>query len=235
MDHGRPGHRAGAAVLLLPLIRHIAANRPAVAAGRYLPAAAMRRRLLCLLPATLLPALLPSARAADTPWPLLAQGGRIVLLRHAATVPGIGDPPGFKPGVCSTQRNLSDAGRRDAARIGAAFQQHGVPVAAVLASHWCRCLDTARIAFGRVEPAAMLDSMFRDDEDARERKLAALRAYLAGAGKVDLGRGNVVFVTHDVNIRALGAGYVGQGDLVVARPTADGGLRVEGTFSVAGL
>ena len=190
-----------------------------------------RRRFLALLPsATLL-----SARAAESPWALLARGGRVVLLRHAATVPGIGDPPGFKLGVCSTQRNLSANGRRDAARIGAAFRKHGVPVAAVLSSHWCRCIDTARIAFGRVEPVAMLDSMFRDDDAARARKLAALRNHLAQAARDGAGRGNLVLVTHDVNIRALGGGYVGQGDLIVATPSADGGLTIDATFPIATL
>jgi broad specificity phosphatase PhoE len=190
-----------------------------------------RRRLLALLPAVVL----PSVRAADMPWTLLAQGGRVVLMRHAATVPGIGDPPGFKPGECPTQRNLSDAGRRDAGRIGAAFRAHGVPVAAVLSSHWCRCLDTARIAFGRAEPAAMLDSMFRDDDAARERKLAALRGYLAKAQDAGKERGNIVLVTHDVNIRALGGGYVEQGDIVVAAIDGGGRLRIEATVPGAAL
>jgi phosphohistidine phosphatase SixA len=189
-----------------------------------------RRRFLTLLPAVAL----PSAWAADdAPWALLAQGGRIVLLRHAATVPGIGDPPGFKPGVCSTQRNLSEAGRRDTARIGAAFRRHGVEVSAVLSSRWCRCTETAQIAFGRVQPVAMLDSMFRDDAAARERKLADLRGYLAKAG--DIGHANIVLVTHDVNIRALGGGYVEQGDLIIATRTADGGLAIEATVPGAAL
>jgi broad specificity phosphatase PhoE len=190
-----------------------------------------RRRFLALLPAVVL----PSVRAADMPWALLAQGGRVVLMRHAATVPGIGDPPGFKLGECATQRNLSDAGRRDAERIGAAFREHGVPVAAVLSSHWCRCLDTARLAFGRVEPAAMLDSMFRDAAAARERKLAALRGYLAGTRKASQERGNIVLVTHDVNIRALGGGYIGQGDILIATADAGGKLRIEATVPGAAL
>ena len=108
------------------------------------------------LAALLTPA--PCAYSADAIWSLLQSGRNVILMRHAATVPGIGDPPGFKPGQCSTQRNLSDAGRAQARRIGAAFRQHGVPLGAVLSSSWCRCIDTAQLAFGRVQPAAMLDS-----------------------------------------------------------------------------
>jgi phosphohistidine phosphatase SixA len=173
----------------------------------------------------------PVAGAAPSPWPLLQRGGYVILMRHAATVPGIGDPPGFKLGVCSTQRNLSQAGRADATRIGAAFCKHAVPVGPVLSSRWCRCVDTARLAFGRVELSEMVDSMFQDDDAARERKLAQLRAYLAQYKDP----GNLVLVTHDVNIRALVGKYVEQGDIVIATRSPDGTLRIETTVPVAQL
>jgi phosphohistidine phosphatase SixA len=173
----------------------------------------------------------PVAGAAPSPWPLLQRGGYVILMRHAATVPGIGDPPGFKLGVCSTQRNLSQAGRADATRIGAAFRKHAVPVGPVLSSRWCRCVDTARLAFGRVEPSEMVDSMFQDEDAARERKLAQLRTYLAEYKDP----GNLVLVTHDVNIRALVGKYVEQGDIVIAARSPDGALRIEATFPVAQL
>ena len=173
----------------------------------------------------------PVASAAQSPWPLLQRGGHVILMRHAATVPGIGDPPGFRLGVCATQRTLSQAGRDDAARIGAAMRRHAVPVGPVLSSRWCRCLDTARLAFGRVEPSAMIDSMFQDDEAARQRKLAQLRTYLAGYRDP----GNLVLVTHDVNIRALVGKYVEQGEFVIASRSPDGVLRIEATVAVAQL
>jgi len=173
----------------------------------------------------------PVAGAAPSPWPLLQRGGYVILMRHAATVPGIGDPPGFKLGVCATQRNLSQAGRADATRIGAAFRKHGVPLGPVLSSRWCRCVDTARLAFGRVEPSEMVDSMFQDAEAARERKLAQLRTYLADYTDP----GNLVLVTHDVNIRALVGKYVEQGDIVIAARSPDGALRIEATVPVAQL
>lgn len=173
----------------------------------------------------------PVARATQSPWNLLERGGYVILMRHAATVPGIGDPPGFRLGACATQRNLSQTGRDDAARIGAVFRRHAVPVGAVLSSRWCRCLDTARLAFGRGEPSAMIDSMFQDDEAARERKLAQLRTYLANYKDA----GNLVLVTHDVNIRALVGKYVEQGEFVIASRRPDGALRIEATVPVAAL
>lgn len=162
----------------------------------------------------------PSASGADAIWPRLRSGRNVILMRHAATVPGIGDPPGFKPGQCSTQRNLSEAGRAQARRIGAAFRQHQIPLGVVLSSSWCRCLDTAELAFGRAQPVAMLDSMFNDDDAARERKLVALRAYLAQRR----GSGNLVLVTHDVNIRALVGQHAEQGAFLVASSSPDGAL-----------
>jgi len=35
------------------------------------------------------------------------QPGVIILMRHAQTYPGFGDPPGFQMDDCKTQRNLS--------------------------------------------------------------------------------------------------------------------------------
>ena len=125
-----------------------------------------RRPFLALLAGTSLP--LGAAPNDAALWQRLRGGGHVLLMRHAATDPGIGDPPGFVLERCASQRNLSDAGRRDARRIGDALRRRGIPIGEVLSSRWCRCLDTARLVFGRADPAPMLDSMFRD-EDARRR------------------------------------------------------------------
>jgi phosphohistidine phosphatase SixA len=63
-------------------------------------------------------------------------------MRHAVTTPGVGDPAGFRLDDCSTQRNLTDAGREDARRVGGTFRTRGIPVGRVLSSPWCRCLET---------------------------------------------------------------------------------------------
>lgn len=168
------------------------------------------------------------AVAGKSVWRRLADGGHVLLLRHAATVPGIGDPPNFRLDACATQRNLSAKGQADARRLGEALRRERVPVADVLSSRWCRCLDTARLAFGSVKPAPMLDSMFEDDETSRQHKLAELRRYLAAFK----GPGNLVLVTHDVNIRALVGQYLNQGDMVVAVANADGSLRVTDTLPI---
>jgi broad specificity phosphatase PhoE len=186
-----------------------------------------RRTCLGLLMLTMSTQALAAGGSADL-LRALRSGGHVILMRHAVTVSGIGDPAGFELGQCATQRNLSAAGRTDATKIGERFRQERIPVAAVLSSRWCRCLDTARLAFGRVEPAPMLDSMFLDEADAGQRKLLDVRAYL----KSSRGAGNIVMVTHDVNIQALVGGRMSPGEMAVAAVEPSGALRMIGSLSL---
>jgi phosphohistidine phosphatase SixA len=172
---------------------------------------------------------LPDAAGANQAlWDLLKEGGQVAVIRHASTVPGFGDPPGFRVDDCATQRNLSEAGREEARRIGAAFLDRGVPVEKVLSSRWCRCLDTARLAFGTVEPWAALDSFFDD----RSREPEQTRQVRELIGKRPLS-GNRVLVTHQVNITALTGIFPGQGEMVILTPLGDGKFRVAGRLRPA--
>ena len=84
----------------------------------------------CLLLASLVLAC-PSLAAVDEAlWALLRGGGQMVFMRHAITTPGVGDPAGFRLEDGATQRNLTDAGREDARRVGATFRSRGIPSAA---------------------------------------------------------------------------------------------------------
>ena len=73
----------------------------------------------------------------------------MVLIRHAITTPGVGDPPGFRLEDCSTQRNLTDAGRAHARRIGEEWRARKISIGRLVSSPWCRCLETAELAFKR--------------------------------------------------------------------------------------
>src|SRR5262252_10867721 len=125
-------------------------------------------------------------------------GGQVVFMRHAVTTPGVGDPAGFKLDDCATQRNLTDAGRDDARRVGATFKSRSIPVGRVLSSPWCRCLETARLAFGTAEPWQPLGNLFGRDE-ARAEPLRQMRALI---GERHTGS-NVVLVSHGATISAL--------------------------------
>ena len=163
----------------------------------------------------------------DALWQRLRSGGVTVLMRHAQTVPGIGDPPGFALDKCASQRNLSEGGRRDARSIGAAFKKQGIEPGAVWSSRWCRCLDTARLAFGRVQAEPSLDSMFTEDADRSRAKLRDLRIKLAARTDTT----PLVLVTHDVNIRALTGQSLAPGEMVVT-VLRDGKLEVLGQLRV---
>jgi broad specificity phosphatase PhoE len=75
------------------------------------------------------------------------RSGGALLLRHALTEPGIGDPPGFRLDDCSTQRNLSAGGRAQARAAGETLRAREVKIDAVYSSAWCRCIDTAKEMF----------------------------------------------------------------------------------------
>ena len=174
-----------------------------------------------------MPVLRP-ASAAEPVWDALRSGGKIVILRHASTEPGLGDPPGFRLDDCATQRNLSEAGRTEARRIGAAFVLRAIPVARVLSSRWCRCVETARLAFGRVEPWASLDSFF-DDRSRESQQTRALRALIAEP----LTGGNLILVTHQVNITALTGIAPAMGEMVVLSPEPGENFRIAGRLGPA--
>lgn len=109
------------------------------------------------------------ASTEETLWTKLMEAEEetyVVLLRHAIA-PGTGDPADFQLDDCSTQRNLSDAGRQQAMEIGKAFRDRNIPATKVLSSQWCRCLETAELMeMAPVEPFLPLNSFFRDRSTA---------------------------------------------------------------------
>lgn len=171
------------------------------------------------------------AGAADDEalWAALKSGGHLIFIRHAVTEAGIGDPPGFRLGDCSTQRNLSAKGREDARRIGEAFRSRTIPISDVLSSRWCRCIDTAQIAFGRVRPAPMIDSTFNDGAEMRQKKARDLFESLAGRAPA---QANLVLVTHAQNIQELTGVSPSSGEMVVVKLDGPGRFRLVGRIGV---
>jgi len=161
----------------------------------------------------------PAPGPADTEtalWAALKSGGHVALIRHALA-PGTGDPPGFRLDDCSTQRNLSEAGREHARSIGARFREHGIGNVVVYSSQWCRCLETARLLdLGKVHPFPGLNSLFRDG--SREAaQTADVRALIRKRPKGT----SLVLVTHRFNITALSGEIPQSGEIVVLRPDGE--------------
>jgi phosphohistidine phosphatase SixA len=161
--------------------------------------------------------------ASEAAWLALRGGGAVALLRHARA-PGTGDPPGFRLGDCSSQRNLSTEGREQARGIGVQFKAQRIPVARVLSSRWCRALDTATLAFGDLaESFPPLDSFFAD-RDQQGGQTQAIRR-LVEEWRSD---GVLVLVTHQVNITALTGIFPAEGEVLVLKPKAGAGFEVAG-------
>ncbi len=179
----------------------------------------IRRWLTVLLAMLYLPV------SAAEPWDALRQGGVLILLRHAITEPGTGDPPGYRADDCKTQRNLSEQGRAQAQRFGTMLASRGVRPVTVFSSAWCRCIDTGTLAFPSVPISHLpaLDSLFRDN--SREvAQTAALREALQRISR----SGVTVWITHQANATALTGEYLGMGEALVLRPEGEGKFRVLG-------
>ncbi|MBL8340587.1 MAG: histidine phosphatase family protein [Rubrivivax sp.] len=158
----------------------------------------------------------------------LHAGGVVLALRHAQA-PGTFDPPGFDLARCETQRNLGDEGRAQATRIGQWLRSQGLAPVAVRSSPWCRCRDTAQIAFGRAEVWSALGSPARSDATARAAQQATLRRALLAASTR---RGEFeAWVTHQFVLRDLTGESTGDGEALLLRmrsaPTTTAGALPE--------
>jgi phosphohistidine phosphatase SixA len=159
-------------------------------------------------------------------WQKLRTGrGYAILLRHALA-PGTGDPAGFRLGDCSTQRNLSLEGRRQAIAIGAQWRRERLPIDRVLTSRWCRARDTARLlAVGTVTAYPDFDSSFTVSSTVAQRRTAKVRGIITRHRDQP---GVLVLVGHQVNITALTGMVPSSGAAVVVKATSAGTLRVIG-------
>ena len=174
-----------------------------------------RRTLQTLLAVSALPTLGSQAQSPPDLAALLREGGCVLMLRHAQTEPGIGDPPNFQLSQCNTQRNLSEEGRTQSRRIRQWLATHKLIASSVQSSAWCRCKDTATLAFGSYDLLPALNSTF-DNSNSQSTQTEALQERLrtARAGQFE------VWVTHQVNISALTGEGPAMGEaFVVKLPT----------------
>jgi phosphohistidine phosphatase SixA len=151
----------------------------------------------------------------------LREGGLVIYIRHSATeTSGVAEANGVDVSRCDTQRSLTPAGKAQAKALGRAFSTLHVPVGEVLSSPFCRCKETAELAFGhyKVNP----DLYFAIDADAQQTKLFSekLRVMLSSPPK---GGTNRVIISHTANLKeAAGIWPKPEGVAIVFRPKADG-------------
>jgi broad specificity phosphatase PhoE len=165
----------------------------------------------------------------DELWSLLKGGGQVVLMRHTVTTPGVGDPPGMRIDDCATQRNLTDEGRRHARAIGEAVRSHGVQFDRIQSSPMCRCLETARLAFGRVDESQPVSNP-RGGSEEMPRQVREMRALATERRR---GSGNVVLVSHGTTIANVTGITPEPGEMLVVTPQGEGNFALRGRLRFA--
>ena len=142
----------------------------------------------------------------------LKDGGKLIFIRHAYA-PGNGDPNNFNLNDCSTQRNLSEDGRKQAKQIGEYFRKNKIKIEKVLSSEWCRCKETAKIAFKNFSTNNFLNSFYSTKyEKNKDKQLKAINDYI----KKFKSNKNLVLVTHYVVISEILNYYPSSGEIVIS-------------------
>jgi broad specificity phosphatase PhoE len=159
----------------------------------------------------------------------LRHGGLILYFRHTATDFGQSDEGMTGYEDCARQRNLIDRGREDARRIGAAIRRLDLPIGDVLASPFCRTLETARLIFGRATPTPAVRGGPARPESAE--RYAELRSLLSTAPRAGT---DLVIVSHGNPFHAVASGaYLAEGEAAVIRPLGVRGFEIVGRIPPA--
>ena len=142
----------------------------------------------------------------------LTEGGKLIFIRHAYA-PGSGDPTNFNLNDCSTQRNLSDEGRNQAKLIGEFFKKNKIEIDKVLSSEWCRCKETAKIAFRNFSTNSFLNSFYSlKYAKNKDKQVKALNDYIKNFES----KKNLILVTHYVLISEVLNYGPSSGEIVVS-------------------
>ena len=154
----------------------------------------------------------------------LKEGKKIVFIRHA-NAPGNGDPKNFSIKDCFTQRNLNQIGIEQSKKIGLIFKDNEIMIDKVLSSEWCRCKDTAKLAFQNYETFDALNS-FYDVRfvDNKNKQIKDLKNYIDNW----ISNKNLILVTHYVVILEILNKTSLPGEIIVS----DKNLNVIGNLSI---
>ena len=141
----------------------------------------------------------------------LKKGGKLIFIRHAYA-PGGGDPDNFDINNCDTQRNLNEIGRQQAKKIGTFFEDNNIVINEIYSSEWCRCRETAQIAFNRYEKKKFLNSFFSFKFiKNKDSQMIKLKKFIKDYDN----KKNVVFLTHYVVINEILNYSPNSGEIIV--------------------
>ena len=136
----------------------------------------------------------------------------IIFIRHAYA-PGSGDPNNFNLNDCSTQRNLSEEGKKQAKSIGKFFTKNEIEIDKVLSSEWCRCKETAFIAFKNYKTKKFLNSFFSAQYFKNKNvQMINFKKFIDNWDNEQ----NIVFITHYVVISEILNYEPTSGEIIIA-------------------
>lgn len=171
----------------------------------------------------------------------LADGGEVILFRHAITDQSRLDVgPAPTGGDCTVERNLSSEGIEQSARIGAALAALDLADGPFLASPFCRGVDTALAMLGLptgqdadLGPVEVVDALRNTTGiDAAQAEQIVAEGMALLQERVG-GPDTVIAISHVNNIDSLTRQRIEEGDAVVLGAGADGALEVRGVIAAA--
>jgi phosphohistidine phosphatase SixA len=127
----------------------------------------------------------------------IKEGGYVLYIRHAPTNPAETDQSPINLTDCSTQRNLSEEGKKVASLMGEVFKAHQIPIGTVLSSPFCRCMDTAKIAFNQAHVSEHLFFAASLSKEERAERSDMLIHLLATPPQ----KNNTILVSHNSNLK----------------------------------
>tara|TARA_B100001142_G_scaffold167338_1_gene167236 strand:- start:661 stop:1218 length:558 start_codon:yes stop_codon:yes gene_type:complete len=142
----------------------------------------------------------------------LVDGKKLIFIRHAYA-PGSGDPNNFNLNDCSTQRNLSEEGKKQAKKIGEFFKKNKIKIEKVLSSEWCRCKETAEIAFKDYSTKSFLNSFYSSKYSKnKNRQIKELNDYILRFKSNQ----NIILITHYVLISEVLNYAPSSGEIIIS-------------------
>jgi phosphohistidine phosphatase SixA len=158
----------------------------------------------------------------------MKKGGYVVVVRHGRTNESADtkDASPLDLSNCSGQLALNEVGKRQAQAIGEAFKKVEVPVGRVIASTYCRAMETGRLAFGKAEPSdALLLEAFVPAAGTPvpppwPQRVEMMKQMIAAAPAAGT---NTVLITHFPNVKAALGVQIGFGDAAILKPDGNGG------------
>jgi phosphohistidine phosphatase SixA len=152
----------------------------------------------------------------------LRHGGYVLYMRHTSTDFGESDDRMTSFEDCSKQRNLTDRGRAEARAIGIALRELAIPIGQVLASPYCRTLETGRLVFGSTTVSmAVRGGPARPDSPDRYAELRQLLSTPPPRGT------NLAIASHGNPFYGVaGPPYLAEGEIAVIEPQGNDGFRI---------